>query len=330
MALKLVHHHSSNNILVLAGYEGGFTAVHLLPPKEEGARQSTFELAQTIYLSQPHTQPVLSVDALPDGSAYFTSSADAIVTAHRIPELPSHRDVDSEPPQRSTSDEENNETPDAEELTAQREAASPTIKPSDATSAPLVSPAAISRSPEDPHEPLSFPKQRPSANRKPPPGSAISAQTSGISSLLASAPPHSAPTTSFKSPLAVTLQPAHKVFNTKHAGQQSLRVRSDGRLFVTGGWDSRVRIYSTKTLKEVAVLKWHDEGVYAVDFGRVLGEEDLTSYVEERNTADNGEEVVKRETGLAKLQRQREEAVQTKHWVAAGAKDGKVSLWEVF
>jgi hypothetical protein len=34
--------------------------------------------------------------------------------------------------------------------------------------------------------------------------------------------------------------------------------------------------------------------------------------------------------GLGKLQKQREETMQLKHWIVAGAKDGKVSLWEVF
>lgn len=130
---------------------------------------------------------------------------------------------------------------------------------------------------------------------------------------------------------------------TKHAGQQSLRVRSDGRLLVTGGWDSRVRIYSTKTLKEMAVLKWHKEGVYATGFGETLDEESLTSaptrnkddsIPTEGENAKSGDEVVPRAleglSGLNRLQKQREMKMQMKHWVAAGAKDGKVSLWEVF
>lgn len=65
------------------------------------------------------------------------------------------------------------------------------------------------------------------------------------------------------------------------------------------------------------MLKWHKEGVYAVDFAEVLGAGDVEG-------GDGGE------TGLGKVQRQREQAMQMKHWVVAGAKDGKVSLWEVF
>jgi hypothetical protein len=78
-------------------------------------------------------------------------------------------------------------------------------------------------------------------------------------------------------------------------------------------------------MKEVAVLKWHKEGVYAVDFAQVLYAGDL--WQEEGSTVG---EVARKETGLGKLQRQREEVMQCKHWVVAGAKDGKVSLWEVF
>lgn len=60
-----------------------------------------------------------------------------------------------------------------------------------------------------------------------------------------------------------------RVVNTKHAGQQGLDIRSDGKVMATGGWDSRGRVYSCKTLKEVAVLKWHDVGCYAAGFARI-------------------------------------------------------------
>jgi len=332
MAVKLVHHQPSNNILVIAGYEGGFTAAHVVPRSSTGERQPTLELAQTIFLSQPHTQPVLSVDSLPDGSTYFTSSADAIIAAHHIPALPPS-DVKSASSKSSVTGEDvldQDEQSNAEELTAHGDATRPTNVGSEvADTPPRSSPTAQNRDTER-LESLTLPKKRHLASTKPPPDTAgPSARPSGLSSLLASAPPQPALTPT-KPPPAVTVQPAHKIVNSKHAGQQSLRVRSDGRLLVTGGWDSRVRVYSTKTLKEVAVLKWHKEGVYAVDFGQVLGSEDLAGHTEENNAAGKGVEVAKRETGLAKLQRQREEAVQTKHWVAAGAKDGKVSLWEVF
>lgn len=104
-----------------------------------------------------------------------------------------------------------------------------------------------------------------------------------------------------------------KVVNTKHSGQQSISVRSDGKIFATAGWDTRIRVYSAKTMKELAVLKWHREGCYAVAFGEVLEQE------------GNGEDGV-----MITAEERRRERVKAVHWVAGGAKDGKVSLWEIY
>ncbi|MCJ1404172.1 ASTRA complex subunit [Xylographa trunciseda] len=57
--------------------------------------------------------------------------------------------------------------------------------------------------------------------------------------------------------------------DTKHAGQQGLRIRSDGKIYATAGWDARVHVYSAKTMKELAVLKWHKEGCYATAFAEI-------------------------------------------------------------
>lgn len=104
-----------------------------------------------------------------------------------------------------------------------------------------------------------------------------------------------------------------KTVNTKHSGQQSICIRSDGKLFATAGWDSKIRVYSTKTMKELAVLKWHQEGCYAVAFGEVL-------------ELDQGREA----DVLITVEERRRDKVRNTHWVAGGAKDGKVSLWEIY
>lgn len=332
MAVKLVHHQPSNNVLVIAGYEGGFTAVHLIPRNRTGTRASVLGLAQTIYLSQPHTQPILSIDALPDGSTYFSSSADAIIAAHRIPELPrDHTESTSPENSRSTANGQDRDVKAHEiELTGDDHTLTSSGENVPAASTPPIL-AQTDDSDSQPVEPLSFPKTRQSNIQKPASDTPQpAARPSGLSALLASAPPQQNLSSVPRPRPPVTVQPAHKTVSTKHAGQQSLRVRSDGRLLVTGGWDSRVRVYSTKTLKEVAVLMWHQSGVYAVDFGEVLAKEDVEESAEKQAVTGDGTEVVKKETGLAKLQRQRQKAVQMKHWVAAGAKDGRVSLWEVF
>ncbi|KAH8728698.1 WD40-repeat-containing domain protein [Phaeosphaeriaceae sp. PMI808] len=308
MAVKIIRHHPSKGILVLAGYEGGLTAVFQLPQEEN----PSVRLAQLVYLSQPHTQPILSLDASPDANTYFTSSADAVVAAHRIPELlcvtdrpdcEATQDVHSAMPPTDSNHSEGETFLSTQTSSTSRDSSHAPEKDIDSAS---VAPATS----------LSFTKlpiQSPQS---------MTSKAAGLSSLLSNAQPQAK--IKIPPPLKpVIKQPPYKTSNTKHAGQQSLRVRSDGRLFVTGGWDSRVRVYSSKTLKEVAVLKWHKEGVYAVDFARIMEAGDL-------QTEGVGDEVAVKETGIGKLARQREEQMQLKHLVAAGAKDGKVSLWEVF
>ncbi|GMG05969.1 unnamed protein product [Aspergillus oryzae] len=119
-----------------------------------------------------------------------------------------------------------------------------------------------------------------------------------------------------------------KKVDTKHSGQQGVRIRSDGRVFATAGWDSRVRVYSCKTLRELAVLKWHKEGCYTVAFADVEGSFDSGGGA----TGDgDGAQVTKSgEFSLATVRRQRNQKVQKTHWLAAGSKDGKISLWDIY
>ena len=116
---------------------------------------------------------------------------------------------------------------------------------------------------------------------------------------------------------------------THHTGQQSLVVRSDGKILATSGWDSKVRIYSTKNLKELAVLRWHKDGCYAVEFG-YLGAVFKAEGAVGGDSADT--QLQKRETAVTSMMvsAAREKREQERHWVAAGGKDGKVTLWEVY
>lgn len=126
-----------------------------------------------------------------------------------------------------------------------------------------------------------------------------------------------------------------KTVNTKHSGQQGLRIRSDGKVFATAGWDSRVRVYSGKTMKELAVLKWHKEGCYTVSFGQVEPPPQSTPMSESPDTREeNDEEQARGPTtqtfSLAAVQDQRNQKVRQTHWLAAGSKDGKISLWDIY
>ena len=121
---------------------------------------------------------------------------------------------------------------------------------------------------------------------------------------------------------------AAKATNTKHAGQQSLRVRNDGKIFATAGWDARIRVYSIKTMRELAVLKWHREGSYAVAFADVHHNVEPGSEVP-RNPST---QITKVGNGAALdvIKQERSIKAQKTHWLAAAGKDGKISLWDIY
>ena len=129
-----------------------------------------------------------------------------------------------------------------------------------------------------------------------------------------------------------------KVVNTKHAGQQSLRIRSDGAIFATAGWDAKVRVYSAKSLKEVAVLKWHQSGCCSVAFA--ILDPPLPPATDDKDATAAESAPHEEVTALAKsragvpayydVKYRRIQHAKAAHWVAAGSKDGKVSLWDIY
>jgi len=112
-----------------------------------------------------------------------------------------------------------------------------------------------------------------------------------------------------------------KVLKTGHAGQQSLRIRNDGKIFATAGWDGRIRVYGVKGMKELAVLKWHGEGVYSVDFAEIISEKETEG--------GDGKELVKSLRSLT-VKEERNWKAKMGHWLVGGSKDGKVSLWDIY
>ncbi|KAK9793584.1 hypothetical protein SCARD494_06168 [Seiridium cardinale] len=125
-----------------------------------------------------------------------------------------------------------------------------------------------------------------------------------------------------------------KVLNTKHSGQQSLRIRSDGKIFATAGWDSKVRVYSAQTMKELAVLKWHQVGCYTVAFASTnISTEDGVPdglSTNERGTSDAVGKVTVTPISEVSVKERRIKQAKEAHWLAAGSKDGKISLWDIY
>lgn len=124
--------------------------------------------------------------------------------------------------------------------------------------------------------------------------------------------------------------PNMESINTKHSGQQSLRVRDDGRLFATAGWDGAIRVYSCATLQELAVLKWHKQGCSALDFATVIDKNE-TRYIP-TDVPLQPAVIEQTLSGLQKptLRESRNAQEYSTHWLAAGGKDGKVSLWDIY
>lgn len=122
-----------------------------------------------------------------------------------------------------------------------------------------------------------------------------------------------------------------KTIETKHSGQQSLQVRSDDKILATAGWDGRMRVYSAKALRELAVLKWHKQGCYALGFADLIAEEAEPSETGHAS-AEAQAAALTQITGstIQTTSQRRNNKAQTTHWIAAGSKDGKVSLWDIY
>lgn len=253
MAVSIFY--SSRDLTVIVGFESGHTTVSQLIDDEDW---------HILYMSQPHSQPILSLAVEPNHLSYVTSSADAIIAKHPIP-------------------------------------------------SPL-------------------PEESGSASTTPPSVVQISGITPSGASLLsrglASAGPQKGKGT-YPSKIATYTIPL-KVVQTKHSGQQGLKIRSDGKIFATAGWDSRVRVYSVQSLKELAVLKWHKEGCYAIAFADITSSGDDLSKGGGVKTTDEEGAVTTITGAILSVKEKRDLRATTTHWLAAGSKDGKVSLWDIY
>ncbi|KAI8882206.1 WD40 repeat-like protein [Backusella circina FSU 941] len=54
----------------------------------------------------------------------------------------------------------------------------------------------------------------------------------------------------------------------KKSGLDTLKIRNDNMILGTGGYDGRIRIFSYKTMKPLAVLSYHRDSVTSIDFGK--------------------------------------------------------------
>ncbi|KAI0084045.1 WD40 repeat-like protein [Irpex rosettiformis] len=105
------------------------------------------------------------------------------------------------------------------------------------------------------------------------------------------------------------------VHRTKYPGNASIAIRDDGRVCAIGGWDGKVRLFSTKTLKPLGTLGYHKKSAQAVSFARSFG----TEIVENAPT-----DVEDSEDEMSEA-----EKAERRRWLAVGSQDSRVSLWSL-
>lgn len=109
-------------------------------------------------------------------------------------------------------------------------------------------------------------------------------------------------------------------FNSKHSGLASLDIRSDSKIFATAGWDGMIRVFSAtgskknQKFKSLAVFKGgRQNGVTTVAFSPISTTSSTTPTP----------------TSLSAKLQQRKMRNDT-HLLAAGGKDGRISLYSLY
>ncbi|KIM39791.1 hypothetical protein M413DRAFT_28978 [Hebeloma cylindrosporum] len=104
-------------------------------------------------------------------------------------------------------------------------------------------------------------------------------------------------------------------YRTSHPGIGSVAIRDDGKVCAIGGWDGRIRLYSTRSLKPLGTLKYHKSACQCVEFARSMGN---TTNLDDESTDPYDDE----EMGP-------EEKLERSRWLIAGAKDNRISIWQL-
>ncbi|KAF9951773.1 ASTRA complex subunit [Mortierella alpina] len=142
----------------------------------------------------------------------------------------------------------------------------------------------------------------------------------------------------------------------KSNGVSEIKVRNDNKILALAGWDGRIRVFSAKTLKPLAVLKHHREGLYCLDTaqmqdvgGTSVPEAGSSSTANRDEDEDNERQAEKsRELQDVTAEEESESGSESeddsdeevaladrrwwskRHWIAAGGKESRISLWEIY
>ncbi|KAJ3934824.1 MAG: WD40-repeat-containing domain protein [Lentinula lateritia] len=111
---------------------------------------------------------------------------------------------------------------------------------------------------------------------------------------------------------ASTLQDSSTTFRTKHPGNACIAIRDDGRVCAVGGWDGKIRLYSTKSFKPLGTLKYHKDGCQALSFVTSVS---TTEQPEHDDHTDEDEDM------------SAEDNLKRSRWLVSGGKDKRIAIW---
>ncbi|KAF9048413.1 WD-40 repeat-containing protein [Panaeolus papilionaceus] len=108
---------------------------------------------------------------------------------------------------------------------------------------------------------------------------------------------------------------------TKHPGNASVDIRHDGRICAVGGWDGKIRLYSTKTFKSLGTLKYHKASIQCVAFPKLIGQ--VGEAGQRSGQASEGGDT----DALDDDDWSDDDVSERNRWLVGGSKDNRVSVW---
>ncbi|GAC76538.1 protein required for fusion of vesicles in vesicular transport [Moesziomyces antarcticus T-34] len=110
-----------------------------------------------------------------------------------------------------------------------------------------------------------------------------------------------------------------QLLQTKTPGKASVAIAPDANTFVVGAWDGSIRAYSMADLTELGNLSYHSDTVECLEFASMPNPDDETD--DDDDDDDSSDRHSSQHTPPAR---------DNQLVLAAGGRDGKISLWKYF
>ncbi|OSD06412.1 WD-40 repeat-containing protein [Trametes coccinea BRFM310] len=109
------------------------------------------------------------------------------------------------------------------------------------------------------------------------------------------------------------------VSRTKHPGNGSIAIKDDCRVCAVGGWDGRIRLYSTKSFRPLGTLAYHKKNCQSLAFAHPQLRPRANSPVEQSGDRDDDDEDNMTE----------QEKKERTRWLISGGQDSRVAIWSL-